>query len=56
MSDFRFEDKVSLDNIIELKGVGQSYDGGQNWIIKDYDLIIEDKPAQGADRAAGEHA
>ncbi|HMT53576.1 MAG: ABC transporter ATP-binding protein [Saprospiraceae bacterium] len=47
MSDFRFEDKVSLDNIIELKGVGQSYDGGQNWIIKDYNLIIEDKPAQG---------
>lgn len=41
------QDKVSLDNIIELKGIGQSYDNGQNWIIKDFDLIIEDKPAQG---------
>jgi NitT/TauT family transport system ATP-binding protein len=41
------QDKVSLDNIIELRGIGQSYDNGQNWIIKDFDLIIEDKPAQG---------
>ena len=42
-----FEDSVILDNIIELRGLGQSYDGGQNWIIKDFDLLIEDKPAQG---------
>jgi NitT/TauT family transport system ATP-binding protein len=42
-----FEDSVILDNIIELRGIGQSYDGGQNWIIKDFDLLIEDKPAQG---------
>lgn len=47
MSGFQFEDKASLDNIIELTGIGQSYDGGQNWIIKDFNLIIEDKPAQG---------
>lgn len=40
-------DSPALDNIIELKGVGQSYDGGSNWIIKDLDLIIEDKPDQG---------
>jgi NitT/TauT family transport system ATP-binding protein len=47
MSHFEFKDQVSLDNIIELKGIGQSYDHGQNWIIKDFNLIIEDKPAQG---------
>ncbi|MCZ2101713.1 MAG: ABC transporter ATP-binding protein [Chitinophagales bacterium] len=42
-----FQDNVTLDNIIELKGIGQSYDGGNHWIIKDFDLLIEDKPAQG---------
>lgn len=47
MEHFKFEDKVSLDNIIELKNIGQTYDGGGNWIIKDFNLIIEDKPAQG---------
>ena len=40
-------DNQALDNIIELKNVSQSYDGGMNWIIKDLDLMIEDKPAQG---------
>jgi len=34
-------------NIIELKGIGQSYDGGNNWIIKDADFLVEDKPDQG---------
>ncbi len=34
-------------NIIELRDIGQSYDGGQNWIIKGLDFLIEDKPAQG---------
>ncbi len=34
-------------NIIDLKGIGQSYDGGDNWIIKDLDFIVEDKPDQG---------
>ncbi len=38
---------TSLSNIIELRGVGQSYDGGENWVIKDLDLLIEDKPDQG---------
>ncbi len=42
-----FEDNVVLDNIVDLRGIGQSYDGGNNWIIKDFDLLIEDKPAQG---------
>ena len=38
---------TSLRNIIDLRGVGQSYDGGQNWIIKDLEFLIEDKPDQG---------
>ena len=34
-------------NIIELKGIGQSYDGGQNFIIRNLDFVVEDKPDQG---------
>jgi len=34
-------------NIIDLKGVSQSYDGGKSYIIKDLDFLIEDKPMQG---------
>lgn len=40
-------DNPTVKNIIELKGIGQSYDGGQKWVIKDLDFIIEDKPNQG---------
>ena len=40
-------DHSDRDNIIELKGVGQSYDQGKNWIIKDLDFIIEDTPDKG---------
>lgn len=42
----KFEDS-GQKNIINLKGIGQSYDGGQNWIIKDLNFLIEDKPDQG---------
>lgn len=35
------------ENIVELKKVSQSYDGGENFIIKDLDFLVEDKPAQG---------
>ena len=42
---------MPIDNniapIIELKNVGQSYDGGENWIIKNANLSIPDKPEQG---------
>ncbi len=38
---------TALPNIIELSGVGQSYDGGANWIMKDLDFLVEDKPDQG---------
>ncbi len=41
------KDNLNRNNIIELKGIGQSYDGGQNWIIKNLDFLVEDKPAQG---------
>jgi len=34
-------------NIIHLNNISQSYDGGKTYIIKDLEMIIEDKPAQG---------
>lgn len=43
----KFEDTTARTNIIELKDIGQSYDGGQNWIIKGLNMLIEDKPDQG---------
>ncbi len=43
----RFEDNPHLPNIIEMRDMGQSYDGGRTWIIKDLNLLIEDKPDQG---------
>lgn len=36
-----------LENIVELRGIHQSYDGGQSWIIEGLDFLVEDKPAQG---------
>lgn len=36
-----------LPNLIELKNISQSYDGGKNFIIQDLNLLIEDKPSQG---------
>lgn len=42
-----FVDRADQKNIIELKNIGQSYDGGNNWIMKDLNFIIEDKPDQG---------
>lgn len=42
-----FPDNSSANNIIELRGISQSYDGGKNWIIQDLDFLIEDKPDQG---------
>ena len=37
----------NLPTIIDLRNIGQSYDGGENWVLKDANLVIEDKPAQG---------
>ena len=38
---------TDLNNVVSLKGIGQSYDGGKNWIIKDLEFLVEDKPGQG---------
>lgn len=43
----QFSDLPSRDNIIELRNIGQSYDGGKSWIIKGLNMLIEDKPDQG---------
>lgn len=34
-------------NIIQLRNVSQSYDGGKTYILKDVNFLVEDKPAQG---------
>jgi len=38
---------TSLPDIIELKNINMSYDGGKIHIIKDLNLLIENKPNQG---------
>lgn len=43
----KFQDMAARPNIVELKDIGQSYDGGRNWIIKGLNMLIEDKPDQG---------
>lgn len=43
----KFTDTTARENIIELKNISQSYDGGKTWIIRNLDLLIEDKPDQG---------
>lgn len=35
------------DNIIGLKNISQSYDGGESYVLKDLNFLVEDKPAQG---------
>ena len=47
MQNDLFNDSEALSNIIEMKGIAQSYDNQQSWIIKDLDFIVEDKPGQG---------
>ena len=38
---------TELPNIVELRNIDQSYNGGEIEIIKGLDFLIEDKPAQG---------
>lgn len=38
---------TALDNIIELRNISQSYDGGKSFILQDMNLLVEDKPEQG---------
>jgi NitT/TauT family transport system ATP-binding protein len=40
-------DNTALPDIIELKNISMSYDGGKNFIIKDLNFLVEDKPGQG---------
>lgn len=42
-----FNDDPNQANIVSLRGIDQSYDGGRTEIIKGLDLLVEDKPAQG---------
>ena len=44
MSVFTSSDRP---NLVQLKNISQSYDGGETFIIKDLDFLVEDKPAQG---------
>ncbi|NND09078.1 MAG: ABC transporter ATP-binding protein [Saprospiraceae bacterium] len=41
------QEDTNRQNIIELRNIDQSYDGGQTFIIQGLDLLIEDKPDQG---------
>jgi NitT/TauT family transport system ATP-binding protein len=47
MPQYIYEDKISTDNIIQMTNISQSYDGGRNWIIKDLNFVIEDRPGHG---------
>ena len=38
---------TDLPDVIELRGVSQSYDGGKNWVVKDLNLLVEDQPDSG---------
>ncbi|MEO1436518.1 MAG: ABC transporter ATP-binding protein [Bacteroidota bacterium] len=42
-----FTPNPNLQNIIELRGIHQSYDDGKIKIIQDLDFLIQDKPNQG---------
>lgn len=38
---------TALPDIIELKNINKTYDGGKSFIIKDLNFLVEDKPNQG---------
>ena len=38
---------TQLPNIIQLRNIQQSYDGGKTYILKDLEMLIEDKPEKG---------
>lgn len=41
-----FQD-TELENIIEMRGISQSYDGGASYIIQDLSLLVQDKKDTG---------
>jgi NitT/TauT family transport system ATP-binding protein len=40
-------DNTTLPDIIELKNISKTYDEGKNYVIKDLNFLVEDKPNQG---------
>ena len=42
-----FKDDPIFHNIIEMRGIQQSYDNGKVRIIEGFDFLVEDKPDQG---------
>jgi NitT/TauT family transport system ATP-binding protein len=40
-------ENTTLPDIVELKNISMSYDGGKSYIIKDLNFLVEDKPNQG---------
>lgn len=34
-------------DVIELRNISQSYDNGKRWVIKDFNMLVEEMPAQG---------
>lgn len=46
MTMVKFQD-TALPNIIQLENISQSYDGGKSYVIKDFDLLVEDHPGRG---------
>lgn len=46
MAVYKVQD-TPLQNLVTLRGVSHSYDGGKSWVIKDLDINIEDTPEQG---------
>lgn len=38
---------TALPNIIELRNISQSYDGGKTFILQDLNMLVEDKPDTG---------
>lgn len=40
-------ENTHLPDIVELRGVSQSYDGGESWVLRGLNLLIEDKSNQG---------
>ena len=41
-----FQD-TELENIIEMRGISQSYDGGKSYIIQDLSFLVQNKPKRG---------
>ncbi len=42
-----FPDNPKTNNVIELRNISQSYDGGKSYIMQDLDFLVEDKAGQG---------